>query len=55
MHLIVCGIFVNRELANKDMQLTEIQDQLEAESCFSVSSDVCCCCGTSFVLCSVVL
>jgi len=30
--------FVNRELANKDMQLTEMQDQLEAESCFSVST-----------------
>jgi len=30
---------VNRELANKDMQLTEMQDQLEAESCFSVSSE----------------
>jgi len=34
---VLTVLSVNRELANKDMQLTEIQDQLEAESCFSVS------------------
>jgi len=28
---------VNREVTNKDMQLSEVQEQLEAESCFSVS------------------
>jgi len=36
-------LFAARELANKDMQLTELQDQLEAETCFSVSAVVSTC------------
>jgi len=51
LYLYYCVCCDNRELANKDMQLTEMTDNLEAESCFSVRMHCCLLvCYTSSIL-----